>query len=399
MAMKLTKRISCAVLVLAMVLLSLNLAVFAANNSSLQGTGTQEDPYLVSEAGQLKELEGKNGVYVKLTADIDLSQAESGGKVDSWADYYINNFSGTIDGDGHRIYNAGANSTLIANFGGGELKNFTFELSGQPATLVWNAYTAGIEYNYTDINISGSINYTSNNNNENALVVYAGGNTTLTRVNVSANIQSPTYNSIFIGYTPFANSHYKLVDCTYSGNAVMKQWWDITEEDQKAIMENTEWCMADNGYFRGGGYSSRYETKAQMPATMIRLNLVKGLGPVLQIAEGWTVALPEEVSDKLWKRTDYTWPCTWFAPRCDGKEGPFKTAYDVMNNWGANHGAISYGHIGADLITMCSMLRIPVSMHNVPEKDIYRPAAWNAFGMDKEGADFRACKNYGPLYK
>ena len=183
------------------------------------------------------------------------------------------------------------------------------------------------------------------------------------------------------------------------GTAVMKQWWDITEEDQKAIMENTEWCMADNGYFRGGGYSSRYETRAQMPATMIRLNLVKGLGPVLQIAEGWTVALPEEVSDKLWKRTDYTWPCTWFAPRCDGKEGPFKTAYDVMNNWGANHGAISYGHIGADLITMCSMLRIPVSMHNVPEKDIYRPAAWNAFGMDKEGADFRACKNYGPLYK
>ena len=184
-----------------------------------------------------------------------------------------------------------------------------------------------------------------------------------------------------------------------NGNAVMKQWWDITEEDQKAIMENTEWCMADNGYFRGGGYSSRYETRAQMPATMIRLNLVKGLGPVLQIAEGWTVALPEEVSDKLWKRTDYTWPCTWFAPRCDGKEGPFKTAYDVMNNWGANHGAISYGHIGADLITMCSMLRIPVSMHNVPEKDIYRPAAWNAFGMEKEGADFRACKNYGPLYK
>ncbi len=96
---------------------------------------------------------------------------------------------------------------------------------------------------------------------------------------------------------------------------------------------------------------------------MIRLNLVKGLGPVLQIAEGWTLfELPEEVSDKLWKRTDYTWPCTWFTPRCDGKEGAFKTAYDVMNNWGANHGAISYGHIGADLITMCSMLRIPVSM-------------------------------------
>ena len=135
-----------------------------------------------------------------------------------------------------------------------------------------------------------------------------------------------------------------------------------------------------------------------MPVTMIRLNLVKGLGPVLQIAEGWTVKLPDEVSDKLWKRTDYTWPCTWFAPRLTG-EGAFKSAYDVMNNWGANHGAISYGHIGADLITLCSMLRIPVCMHNVPEDKIFRPAAWNAFGMDKEGQDYRACKNYGPLYK
>ena len=183
------------------------------------------------------------------------------------------------------------------------------------------------------------------------------------------------------------------------GNAVMKPWYEVTQEDQDAIMANTTWNYADLGYFRGGGYSSRFETKAQMPATMIRLNLVKGLGPVLQIAEGWTVALPAEVSDKLWKRTDYTWPCTWFAPRCDGKEGPFKTAYDVMNNWGANHGAISYGHIGADLITMCSMLRIPVCMHNVPEDKIFRPSAWNAFGMDKEGADYRACKNYGPQFK
>ncbi len=183
------------------------------------------------------------------------------------------------------------------------------------------------------------------------------------------------------------------------GNGVMKQWWNVTEEDQKAIMDATEWCPADNGYFRGGGYSSRFVTRAEMPVTMIRLNLVKGLGPVLQIAEGWTVNLPDEVTDKLWKRTDYTWPCTWFAPRCDGKEGPFKTAYDVMNNWGANHGAISYGHIGADLITLCSMLRIPVAMHNVPEEKIFRPAAWNAFGMDKEGADYRACMNYGPLYK
>ncbi|NCC42297.1 MAG: L-fucose isomerase [Clostridia bacterium] len=184
-----------------------------------------------------------------------------------------------------------------------------------------------------------------------------------------------------------------------NGNPVMKQWWDVTEEDQKAIMDATEWCAADNGYFRGGGFSSRFATSAEMPVTMIRLNLVKGLGPVLQIAEGWTVKLPDEVSDKLWKRTDYTWPCTWFAPRCDGRDGAFKTAYDVMNNWGANHGAISYGHIGADLITMCSMLRIPVCMHNVPEEKIFRPAAWNAFGMDKEGADFRACKNYGSLYK
>ena len=184
-----------------------------------------------------------------------------------------------------------------------------------------------------------------------------------------------------------------------NGNGVMKEWWNVTEEDQKAILDATTWNAADLGYFRGGGYSSRFLTVAEMPATMIRLNLVKGLGPVLQIAEGWTVKLPDEVSDKLWKRTDYTWPCTWFAPRCDGKEGPFKTAYDVMNNWGANHGAISYGHIGADLITLCSMLRIPVSMHNVPVEKIFRPAAWNAFGMDKEGADFRACKNYGPLYK
>ena len=185
-----------------------------------------------------------------------------------------------------------------------------------------------------------------------------------------------------------------------NGNGVMKEWYNITEEDQDAILAKTTWNAADLGYFRGGGFSSRFETTATMPATMIRLNLVKGLGPVLQIAEGWTEGLPAEVSDKLWKRTDYTWPCTWFAPRCDGKEGsPFKTAYEVMNNWGANHGAISYGHIGADVITLCSMLRIPVSMHNVPEDKIFRPACWNAFGMDKEGQDYRACQAYGPLYK
>ena len=183
-----------------------------------------------------------------------------------------------------------------------------------------------------------------------------------------------------------------------NGNGVMKPFWEMTEEDQKACLDATEWCCADSGYFRGGGFSSRYLTRAEMPATMIRLNIVKGLGPVLQICEGYTVNLPDEVSDKLWKRTDYTWPCTWFTPRTTGQVA-FKTAYDVMNNWGANHGAISYGHIGADLITLASILRIPVCMHNVPEEDIFRPAAWNAFGMDKEGQDYRACAAYGPLYK
>ena len=185
-----------------------------------------------------------------------------------------------------------------------------------------------------------------------------------------------------------------------NGNATMKKWWEVTDEDIKKMTEATVWCEAGQDNFRGGGFSSHYTTKAEMPCTMIRMNLIKGLGPVLQIAEGWTVNLPDEVSDTLMERTNPTWPCTWFAPRCDGKEGsPFKTAYEVMMNWGANHGAISYGHIGADLITMCSMLRIPVCMHNVPADDIYRPAAWNAFGMDKEGQDYRACATYGPFYK
>ena len=185
-----------------------------------------------------------------------------------------------------------------------------------------------------------------------------------------------------------------------NGNPVMKRWWEVTDEDIETMTKATTWPAADNGYFRGGGFSSSFTTRAEMPATMIRLNLIKGLGPVLQIAEGWTVRLPDEVTDVLMKRTDPTWPCTWFTPRCDGKSGSaFEDAYAVMNNWGANHGAISYGHIGADLITMCSMLRIPVCMHNVPEKDIFRPAAWNAFGMDKEGQDYRACAAYGPMYK
>ena len=183
-----------------------------------------------------------------------------------------------------------------------------------------------------------------------------------------------------------------------SGNPIMKKWWEMTEKDADACMAATTWPYADLGYFRGGGYSSRFVTKAEMPVTMLRLNMVKGLGPVMQIAEGWTVCLPDDVTHKLWARTDYTWPCTWFAPRITGK-GAFKSAYDVMNNWGANHGAISYGHIGADVITLCSMLRIPVCMHNVDEDKIYRPSAWGAFGMDKEGQDYRACQTYGPMYK
>ena len=184
-----------------------------------------------------------------------------------------------------------------------------------------------------------------------------------------------------------------------NGNGIIKEWYNVTDEDIKKMTEATTWAPADNGYFRGGGYSSRFLTRAEMPATMIRLNLVKGLGPTVQICEGYTVALPDEVSDKIWKRTDYTWPCTWFTPILTGK-GPFTSAYEVMNHWGANHGAISYGHIGADIITLCSMLRIPVSMHNVDDEKIFRPAAWNAFGTaELEGADFRACEAYGPLYK
>ena len=183
-----------------------------------------------------------------------------------------------------------------------------------------------------------------------------------------------------------------------NGNAIMKHWWEMTESDIDACMKATTWPYADLGYFRGGGFSSRFLTKAEMPVTMARLNIVKGLGPVMQIAEGYTISLPDEVSHILWKRTDYTWPCTWFAPRLTGK-GPFKSAYEVMNNWGANHGAITYGHVGADLITLCSMLRIPVCMHNVDEDKIFRPSSFNAFGMDKEVQDYNACKTYGPMYK
>ena len=183
-----------------------------------------------------------------------------------------------------------------------------------------------------------------------------------------------------------------------AGKPCMKPCWEMTEKDAEACLKATNWLPADRDYFRGGGFSSNFLSKGGMPVTMSRLNLVKGLGPVLQIAEGWTADVDSEIHEVLNKRTDPTWPTTWFVPRlCD--KPAFRDVYSVMNNWGANHGAISYGHVGADLITLCSMLRIPVSMHNVPEEKIFRPASWNAFGMDKEGQDYRACAAYGPMYK
>jgi len=182
------------------------------------------------------------------------------------------------------------------------------------------------------------------------------------------------------------------------GNPVMKPFWEISDKEAKDCLNATAWVPANREYFRGGGFSSKFLTRQGMPCTMVRLNLVKGLGPVLQLAEGWTVELEPDAHKILDDRTDKGWPTTWFAPRLTG-EGNFKDVYSVMNMWGANHGSISYGHIGADLITLASMLRIPVCMHNVEEDQIFRPAAWNAFGMDKEGADYRACQTYGPLYK
>ncbi|MFV0507122.1 MAG: L-fucose isomerase [Bacteroidales bacterium] len=182
-----------------------------------------------------------------------------------------------------------------------------------------------------------------------------------------------------------------------NGEPAMKPFWEISEDEAKRCLDNTQWPPANREYFRSGGFSSCFKTAGQIPVTMSRVNLIKGIGPVLQIAEGWTVELPEEIHTVLNERTDPTWPTTWFVPRTNG-EGAFKDVYSVMANWGANHGAISYGHIGADLITLASMLRIPVNMHNVPADDIFRPSAWAAFGEDKEGADYRACSNYGSLY-
>jgi L-fucose isomerase len=183
-----------------------------------------------------------------------------------------------------------------------------------------------------------------------------------------------------------------------NGAPALKPHWDISEEEAEACLEATTWYPANRDYFRGGGYSSNFLSEGGIPVTMSRINLVKGLGPVLQIAEGWTVEIDPEVHRLLNERTDKTWPTTWFAPRLSDKQA-FRDVYSVMNNWGANHGAISYGHIGKDLITLASMLRIPVCMHNIDDDEIFRPSAWNAFGMDKEGADYRACQNFGPIYK
>lgn len=207
------------------------------------------------------------------------------------------------------------------------------------------------------------------------------------------------------GFIHLINSGATAMDCTGAvkdaqGNGIMKQWWDMTDQDIKACLDATDWCRADYEYFRGGGFSSHFKTDAEMPVTMLRMNIVEGVGPVLQIAEGYTVILPEDMHKKLDQRTDPTWPTTWFAPILNDTDA-FKDTYSVMANWGANHGVTIHGHIGADLITMASMLRIPVSMHNVPEEKIYRPHSWAGFGKgtDSTSTDYRACQHYGPLYR
>jgi L-fucose isomerase len=184
-----------------------------------------------------------------------------------------------------------------------------------------------------------------------------------------------------------------------NGKPAMKPFWEISEAEAQKCLDATQWCPASLGYFRGGGFSSNFKSRGGMPVTMSRVNLVAGLGPVLQIAEGYTAELDADVHRALDERTDPTWPTTWFAPTLTGK-GAFTDVYSVMANWGANHGAVSFGHIGADLITLASMLRIPVNMHNVAEEKLFRPSAWNSFGTaDREGADYRACQNFGPVYK
>ncbi|MEX0720759.1 MAG: L-fucose isomerase [Balneolaceae bacterium] len=204
------------------------------------------------------------------------------------------------------------------------------------------------------------------------------------------------------GIIHFLNSGSATLDGTgrqkKNSESVMKPFWDITEEEAKKSLDATRWCPANQEYFRGGGYSSQFLTEGEMPVTMTRINLIKGLGPILQIAEGYTVDLPEDIHQVLNERTDRTWPTTWFVPNLTDNHG-FTDVYSVMNNWGSNHGVLSYGHVGGDFISLASMLRIPVSMHNVPQERIFRPSAWAAFGTsDPEGADYRACSNYGPLF-
>ena len=206
------------------------------------------------------------------------------------------------------------------------------------------------------------------------------------------------------GFIHLINSGAAALDATgqakgKDGKGEMKQWWDMTDKDISACLAATDWCPANLGYFRGGGFSSHFKTDAEMPVTMIRINIVNGLGPVIQLAEGYTVTLPDDMHRILDERTDKTWPTTWFAPNITGK-GAFTDVYSVMANWGANHGAFVYGHIGKDVLTLASMLRIPVNMHNVADGDVYRPHCWTAFGTDDlQGADYRACSNYGPLFK
>lgn len=185
---------------------------------------------------------------------------------------------------------------------------------------------------------------------------------------------------------------------TEEGRPAIKPFWQITGAEAEACLKATTWYPGSREYFRGGGFSSQFLTRGEMPVTMCRLNLVKGQGPVLQIAEGWAVNVEEAIFDAINERTDRTWPTTFFAPRLTG-EGPFCDVYSVMNNWGANHGAISYGHVGQDMVTLAAMLRIPVCMHNLEAEKLFRPSAWSAFGMDAEGADYRACAVYGPVYK
>lgn len=204
------------------------------------------------------------------------------------------------------------------------------------------------------------------------------------------------------GFIHLINSGSATLDGTgqqsEGGKPIMKPFWEISDKEVKSCLKATTWYPANRDYFRGGGYSSNFLTRGGMPVTMCRINLIKGIGPVMQIAEGHTIDIPEKVHKVLDERTDKTWPTTWFVPELTG-EGAFKDVYSVMANWGSNHGAISYGHIGHDLITMASMLRIPVCMHNVPSDRLFRPATWAAFGMDAEGSDYRACEVFGPLYK